>query len=95
MCHILCGMKFETDEEKECFRQFRDDFELTEKALFAPSIISKEFIEGFEARNRICEDLNVRFDKIYRRTTLHLLLMAMKRQERKKNQPRSEVQWFC
>jgi cytochrome P450 len=71
MCEILFGMKCETEEEKEAFIKFRDDFELTEKALFSPGIKSEAFKKGIEAKNRIAEILYSRFDKTYQERMKH------------------------
>ena len=65
MCKILYGLEAETDEEKRVLAEFAKDFELTEKALFAPGKKSKMFIEGLKARERISAVINGRFDAIF------------------------------
>jgi len=65
MCKILYGLDTETDEEKRVLVEFTNDFELTEKALFAPGKKSKAFIEGLKARERISAVINERFDAIF------------------------------
>lgn len=65
MCKILYGLDNETDEEKRVLADFANDFELTEKALFAPGKKSKAFIEGLKARERISAVINERFDAIF------------------------------
>ncbi len=65
MCFILFGMKNETREEKDLFNQFRDDFELTEEALFAPSLNSQVFKKGLAAKERIVKILYKEFDRVY------------------------------
>ena len=65
MCKILYGLEAETDEEKRVLAEFAKDFELTEKALFAPGKKSKMFIDGLKARERISTVINGRFDAIF------------------------------
>jgi len=65
MCEILYGMKTDTEEGKEIFDEFRKDFVLTEKALFAFNMKGKEFTDGFEASKRITSILHDKFDSVF------------------------------
>ncbi len=65
MCEIFYGFDFSKEEDRQVLEEFMADFQLTEKALFAPFKKSKMFIDGYEAGKRISSFLNERFDRIF------------------------------